>query len=524
MLCLPAFYRVQTWQNPSIIRAMFRAPRRSDRLLLLSFVLCCSSVSMRSQNGGMLGQSITWQPARSPFTPDASNSAIVGGPGADPNPGSPMYICRAQVQGSMVPGKWVQGNCNVAFGGSEQIMRSYEVAYGTARWGAYRGNAYGLAQMGRDIDGSPLYSCRVRYVDASGRDYGYQPGKLVSDGTCHIPFGGAEVTQGPPFEVLYATGGGRPPWNPPYPPYNPYPPAQAQPLPACKLGDPDVGLDVNHGWWVGPNCSSVDGQGRITELKYPQPAQPPAYTPPPPPYDPGPSSVTWQPAQKPFVPGQNAIMGGPGNGPKPDSPLYVCRVQYNNNLFPGKWVQGECNFADDAKKEQSSKTYEVAVGTAEWRDFDGNVGALVPGGFAADGTHLFICRRQISTWGSNKGYQPGWLENGECHIPYAIDLTYGVPFQALYNVFGPPGAKIRKTKVHRPRHKRLRPLRGLPIARNPHLLRKRNRRRCGYRHCYQWRHRHNGHETIAGKFHRATMHGDLAAGCVSSCPTDSNPG
>ena len=157
--------------------------------------------------------------------------------------------------------------------------------------------------------------------------------------------------------------------------------------------------------------------------------------------------MTWQPAQKPFVPGQNAIMGGPGNGPKPDSPLYICRVQYNNNLFPGKWVQGECNFADDAQKEQTSKTYEVAVGTAEWRDFDGNVGALVPGGFAVDGTHLFICRRQISTWGSNRGYQPGWLENGECHIPYNADLTYGTPFQALYNVFGLSGKTIRKTEV-----------------------------------------------------------------------------
>jgi len=137
--------------------------------------------------------------------------------------------------------------------------------------GRYRGSFYGLAQMGSDTDGSPLYSCRVHYVDASGRDYGYQPGKLVSDGTCHIPFGGAEVTQGPPFEVLYATGGGRPPWNPSYPPYNPYPPAQAQPFPPCKLGDPGVGLDVNHGWWVGPNCSSIDSQGRITELKYPSP-------------------------------------------------------------------------------------------------------------------------------------------------------------------------------------------------------------------------------------------------------------
>jgi hypothetical protein len=114
-------------------------------------------------------------------------------------------------------------------------------------------------------------------------------------------------------------------------------------------------------------------------------------------------------------------------------------VQYNNNLFPGKWIQGECNFSDDAQKEQSSKTYEVATGPAEWRNFDGNVGALVPGGYAADGTHLYICRKQISSWGSNKGLQPGWLENGECHIPYDVDTVVNPPFEALYNKFEQSG-------------------------------------------------------------------------------------
>jgi hypothetical protein len=420
--------------------------RRSDSLLLLPLLLCCCSAPTHAQNGAMLGQSITWQPARSPFTPDASSGAIMGGPGADPNPGTPMYICRARVQNSMVPGKWVQGNCNVAFGGSEQIMQSYEVAYGTARWGAYRGSSYGLVQMGRDVDGAPLYSCRVHYF-ASGQDYGYQPGKLVPNGTCNIPFGGSEVIQSPPFQVLYATGGGRPPVNPPYNPYPPYPypppyypyPPQVQPYPPCNPSTPGVIKDLTTGWWVGPGCSPSDSRGRITEPKYPPGQQPPSYAPPPPPYDPGPSSVTWQPAQKPFVPGSDAIMGGPGNGPKPDSPLYICRVQYNSNLFPGKWVQGECHFSDDAGKEQTSNTYAVAIGSAQWHDFDGNIGALVPGGIAVDGTPLYICRKQISSWGSKKGFQPGYLENGRCHIPYTVDTAYDPPFEALYNVFGPGG-------------------------------------------------------------------------------------
>ena len=66
-----------------MIRAVFRAPqapissegpavRRSDRLLILSCLLCCCGVSIHAQNGGMLGQSITWRQASSPFTPDGS--------------------------------------------------------------------------------------------------------------------------------------------------------------------------------------------------------------------------------------------------------------------------------------------------------------------------------------------------------------------------------------------------------------------------------------------------------------------
>ena len=106
---------------------------RFHRLMLFA-VFGCFSMSAVAQNGSMLGQSITWRRVQSPFTPDQSNGAIAGGPGADPNPGTPMFICRVLIQGSTVPGKWVQGNCNVAYGGSEQVMRSYEVAYGSARW------------------------------------------------------------------------------------------------------------------------------------------------------------------------------------------------------------------------------------------------------------------------------------------------------------------------------------------------------------------------------------------------------
>jgi hypothetical protein len=148
--------------------------------------------------------------------------------------------------------------------------------------------------------------------------------------------------------------------------------------------------------------------------------------------------VTWQPAQTPFVPGDNAVKGGPGSGGKPDAPLYVCRVYDNNALLPGKWVDGACNYVNDAGKEGTAKTYEVATGPADWRNFDGNIGALVPGGYLVDGTHLYICRKQISYFGSKKGYQPGFLANSKCHIPYGVDNVEDTPFDALYNVVSAP--------------------------------------------------------------------------------------
>jgi len=125
-------------------------PDRVFRCVLLTAVLSCIGAPVMAQNGMYPGQSIRWRPAQSPFTPGPG--AIQGGPGSDPNPGSPMYICRAQDQGSLVPGKWVGGNCNVAFNNAEDVMSSYEVAYGNAQWGPYQGNLAGVIQTGHEPD------------------------------------------------------------------------------------------------------------------------------------------------------------------------------------------------------------------------------------------------------------------------------------------------------------------------------------------------------------------------------------
>lgn len=67
--------------------------------IAVAFVFPCL---LAAQNPWYPGQSIAWQNAQSPYTP--GQGAIVGGPGAGPEQGTPMCICRAMYQGSMTPG------------------------------------------------------------------------------------------------------------------------------------------------------------------------------------------------------------------------------------------------------------------------------------------------------------------------------------------------------------------------------------------------------------------------------------
>ena len=372
-------------------------PQVSFLLLIALSVLISAGLKATAQDRSWYpGQSIYWQPARSPFTPGPG--AIQGGPGNDPNPGSPMYICRSRYEGSMQPGKWVGGNCNIAYGGQEIVRSSYEVAYGNAVWRLYEAGRNGLYRTGTDSDGTPLYSCRVRYRGDSfnfppmpgvplGTDLGYQPGKLLN-GSCHIPLGGQEVVQGPPFEALYVPGGY---YLPPYPP-----PAPAPVTPVA-------------------------------------PAVPYAQA--------GPSSVTWKSAHAPFTPAEGAIEGGPGNGPKPGSPLYICRSGYNGSLIPGKWIQGKCSIPVDGREYKMDK-YDVAYGTAKWAPFGGVSADLVQGGYDADGTPSYICRVQhLKNGFHDVGTQPGKLSGGSCHVPYAnVEFVEDPPFEALYSVADQPGA------------------------------------------------------------------------------------
>jgi len=348
-----------------------------------------SAISSLWQQTQTYGRSrISWKDAQSPFTPGAG--AIVGGPGNAPEPGAPMFVCRAQVESSLVPGKWVKGNCNVAYGGKEVVARQYQVAYGDAVWQPYAGSVYGLVRTGTDSDGTPLFSCRVHYNPGFPQgDQGNQPGKLAS-GACRIPYGGGELVIGPPFEALYG-GGGYPPY--PYPPYSPYPPMPTQMYPM-------------------PNASTV----------------------------------TWRAEKEGDTPGPGAIEGGPGNGPEPGAPLYICRAGvYAGGLFPGKWIQGKCSVAWD-KREFKQGRYDVAYGAAVWGAFGGVITPdMVQGGYDVDQTPLYICRvtNYKIAFQSPKGNQPGYLKNGQCWVPYGSSGPNDPPFEVLYNA---PGAAAGATQ------------------------------------------------------------------------------
>ena len=358
--------------------------------------------ALLAQGPGYAPQGVVWRDAKSPYTPGPR--AIMGGPGNGPEPGQPLYICRASVQGSVTPGKWLKGNCNIAFGGREMVMNQYQVAYGNASWQPYASNSTGLVQTGTDSNGTPLFSCRWR------GDQGYQPGKLV-DGACRYPLAGQERVVKPPFQVLYP-GGSQYPVS--YPAYFPYYPPRVRAYPP-----------------YGPPAYPPAGYAPAT---YPSP---------------NPSTVTWKPAKAPNVPGVGAIRGGPGNGPNPGSPLYICRAAgYSGGLLPGKWIDGKCSVAS-GWDERKNKTYEVAYGDAVWGPFVGITKQMIRGGIDVDGTPLYICRVRFFSGYGDKGFQPGYLKSGACRVPYNQANTVPPPFQVLYNA-GTTFAPYNPRRYRRP--------------------------------------------------------------------------
>jgi hypothetical protein len=114
--------------------------------------------------------------------------AVIGG--NQPSPPFNLYICRAEYENGMHPGKVVAGNCNISWGGEEIILPYYQVLVSRQPLGWISAN-YGQVPMnavagGYQTDGT-LYICRAHY---HGGDH---PGKVVGQ-SCNFGWGGREMS------------------------------------------------------------------------------------------------------------------------------------------------------------------------------------------------------------------------------------------------------------------------------------------------------------------------------------------
>jgi len=115
--------------------------------------------------------------------------------------GTPIFVCRANYNGGMHPGKVVAGNCNIGYGGNEIVLQHYVVLMGPLTMRSLWVEGFSPAnrnfRAGVDSDGvTPLYVCRALY------NGGLHPGKVVA-GNCNITYGGREVVLHN-FQVLQA--------------------------------------------------------------------------------------------------------------------------------------------------------------------------------------------------------------------------------------------------------------------------------------------------------------------------------
>lgn len=112
--------------------------------------------------------------------------------------GKPLYVCHAEHQGGVHPGKVVGKACNIAWKGAEVAASKFEVlvaAPEAVRWVAAMDGAVPEGALVGGQDGTSLFPvCRVRQGNAD------HPGKLDGQ-SCSIGYGGREV-KAPRYEIL----------------------------------------------------------------------------------------------------------------------------------------------------------------------------------------------------------------------------------------------------------------------------------------------------------------------------------
>jgi hypothetical protein len=149
------------------------------------------SAQLASSTSAETTAALTWVFGSNGYAPP---NAIIGGW----EPGRTLYICHTWYRGGLHPGKIVDNNCNIAFGGREVAQNAYEVLTGDnsqvswvdASSGGVPPNA---VSGGSEPDHADLYICRIMFN-------GLQPGKLVGN-NCNVGYRGRQIAS-PYYQVL----------------------------------------------------------------------------------------------------------------------------------------------------------------------------------------------------------------------------------------------------------------------------------------------------------------------------------
>ncbi len=140
--------------------------------------------------------------------------------------------------------------------------------------------------------------------------------------------------------------------------------------------------------------------------------------------------LSWARVPANAYPGNDAVIGGPGDDPEPGSLMFVCRAPYRGGTHPGKWVKGNCNISFGGA-EVVMPEFEVAYGSASWVPFQGER-SLIQTGAEADGTPLYSCRVRLREGSRDRGFHPGKIVHGECNVAFdGRELVQRPPFEVL---------------------------------------------------------------------------------------------
>lgn len=121
-------------------------------------------------------------------------------------PATSLYLCRAIHEGTIYPGKYVNGSCSISVNGVERHQKISQVLVNVpseiVRWDSIKGEGFhplhGLAFASGGDSAQKFNTCRAAYKA------GLHPGRIVGS-QCLIGWRGIEVAQSN-YDILYIQG------------------------------------------------------------------------------------------------------------------------------------------------------------------------------------------------------------------------------------------------------------------------------------------------------------------------------